>query len=273
MPVGGSPTSPVPTLPSTSRNKSTARTLNHNNATAQPSSGNPIGIGLRQQTTDILLTYKNCTGLTMASSFELADIYFPQLGGWFRVLGAPSLETLQTKAERARINGLPYEALGYGLETSQSTPEQEWRNLIPSTQAAKNLVDGYDKLLVMGPGFRLMSRNEDKYAPMASWTDVWMLQTQQLQKEPPGPTYREQVRQIVDLIRTGRPDIKIWAQITLPPDREPDAAQWLEYRQLIVDLVDGTYIGVYTWDQVDNGTLKATIETIFETVCMDNSLD
>jgi hypothetical protein len=235
--------------------------------------GKPIGIGLRQQTTDIVLTYKNCTGLTMASSFAIANTYFPQLGGWFRVLGAPSLGALQTKAERARVTGLSYEALGYGLETSRSTPEQEWRNLIPSTQAARILADEYNKLLVMGPGFKLMSSNEDKYAPMASWTDVWMLQTQQLQKEPPAPSYREEVRRIVDLIRTDHPDIKIWAQITLPPDREPDATQWLEYRQLIEDLVDGTYIGVYTWDRVDNDMLKATIEAIFETVCMDNSLD
>jgi hypothetical protein len=241
-------------------------------STSTPFSGGLIGIGLRQQTIDILLKNKDCIGLTMAASSELAETYFPQLEGWIRVLGAPSLQALQEKAERARSNALPYEGLGYGLETSRSTPEEEWHNPTNSTNKAKNLANAYDKLLVMGPGFQLMSRNEDKYAQMAAEADIWIFQTQQLQKYPPGASYRDEVERIVNLIRTDHPDIPIWAQITLPPDREPDPEEWLKYRQLIADIVDGTYIGVYTWDTVENEKIIAAIESIFEIVCGGNSL-
>jgi hypothetical protein len=233
-------------------------------------SDGPIGLGLRQETVKILLDNKDCSGLTMAASSEMAESYFPQLEGWIRVLGAPSLDELGNKGEKASANQIPYEGLGYGLETSQTTPEQEWKNLVESTGQARELVDLYGKMLIMGPGFQLMSRNEDKYAPMAALTDLWMLQTQQLQKNPPGPAYRAEVERLVGLIRSENPDIKIWAQITLPPDREPDANEWLAYRQLIVDLVDGTYIGVYTWDRVDNEVLISTVGSIFNKVCGEN---
>jgi hypothetical protein len=76
------------------------------------------------------------------------------------------------------------------------------------------------------------------------------------------------VEQVVAQIRAGNPDILIWAQITLLPDRPPDAQEWLAYHQSIADLVDGaTYVGAYTWDTADAGQLVSTIETIFAAAC------
>ena len=222
-----------------------------------------LGTGLRKETAEILVAYKDHPGLVMCATAELAGTYFPQLEGWTRVLGAPSLATLQQKAERAAQTGVPYEALGYGLETSRTTPDEEWGDLVGSTQAAQALSDQHNKLLVMGPGFRLMSQNQEKYDEMAFLTDIWIFQTQDLQRNPPGPEYRKAVEEVVKQIRAGNPNIVIWAQITLPPDREPDAEEWLAYRQSIADLVDGTYIGVYTWQMADTGQLVATIEAIF----------
>lgn len=184
-------------------------------------------------------------------------------------MGAPSLATLQDKGMRANSSGVPYEALGYGLETSKSTPDEEWQDLIGSTQKARQLADELHTQLLMAPGFKLMSDNEGLYPSMAAMADIWMLQTQQLQKGPPGPEYRQEVERIVNLIRSGNPGIAIWAQITLPPDREPNAAEWLEYRQAIMDLVDGTYIGVYTWDASNQDTLVNTIKSIIAAVCPD----
>jgi hypothetical protein len=229
-----------------------------------------IGLGLREETIEVLLANKKQFSLMMAASVALAEKYFPQFEGWFRILGAPSLSSMNDKASRAYQSDIPYEGLGYGLETSITTPEAEWRNLLVSTQQAGDLADEYAKQLVMGPGFRLLSRNEDLYGPMAALADVWLLQTQQLQKDSPGPEYRMEVERIVSLIRSENPNILIWAQITLPPDREPDAEEWLDYRGLILDLVDGTYIGVYTWDRVDKNILIKTIESIFESACSDN---
>lgn len=230
-----------------------------------------LGLGLRQQTIPILTSYQERPGFVMTATGGMAEEYYPQLKGWIRTLGAPSLEALEQKARRAEENGIPYEALSYGLETSQSTPDAEWQDLVGSTRAARAIADQYGKLLVMGPGFRLMSQNEDKYPAMAALADIWVVQTQRLQVNPPGQDYRDEVERIVDLIRSGNSDIDIWAQITLPPDREPDSAEWLAYRDAIVDLVHGTYIGIYTWNSEDDDQLVMTAQEIFSQVCGNES--
>lgn len=226
-----------------------------------------LGTGLRQQTVPVILSFKEHNGFIMTASNSLAEKYFPQLEGWIRVLGAPSLEQLEQKAERAERSGVPYEALAYGLETSQSTPDTEWQNLVESTEKARLIADKYEKLLVMGPGFRLMSQNEDMYQDMAALADLWMLQTQRLQVNPPGEMYREEVERVIELITAGNPEIQVWAQITLPPDRDPSSQEWIEYQESISDIVSGTYIGVYTWDTHDNDQLVATVSEIFEDTC------
>lgn len=213
------------------------------------------------------MNYSEHPGLIMSANTGLSVTYFPKLEGWTRILGAPSLADLEQKAQRAADQNIPYEALGYGLETSRSTPDEEWQNLVDSTAQARAVSDRYNKTLAMGPGFRLMSQNEEAYDPMAALAGIWLLQTQQLQKEPPGPEYRQKVNRLVEQIRSANPGIIIWAQITLPPDREPSAEEWLSYRELIQDLVDGTYIGVYTWDTLDSETLIAEINIIFSSVC------
>lgn len=237
----------------------------------QPPENCRLGLGLRQQTVPILIAYQERPGFVMTATGAMAEEYYPNLDGWIRSLGAPSLEALEQKARRAEENGIPYEALSYGLETSQSTPEAEWQDLVGSTRAAKSIADQYGKLLVMGPGFRLMSENEDKYPAMSALADIWMLQTQRLQVNPPGQDYRDEVKRLVDLIRSGNPEIEIWAQITLPPDREPDSLEWLAYRETIVDLVQGTYIGIYTWNSEEDDRLVLTAEDIFSQVCGNES--
>ncbi len=203
----------------------------------------------------------------MAPSYSLAEVYFPDLEGWIRVLGAPSLETLERQAQRAQESGLAYEAVGYGLEAGQSTPDSEWLDIVKATGQAREVADRYGKLLVMGPGLRLMSENEDKYAAMAALSDIWVLQTQRIQIRGPGESYRQEVERIASLIRAGNSDIQIWAQITLLPDREPDAEEWLAWRQSINDVVDGTYLGVYLWGRVDEDQITATMRDIYTQAC------
>lgn len=226
-----------------------------------------LGLGLRRETVDLIIAYKDYPGLVMAGSSNIAEKYFSELGGWIRVIGGPSLEALEKKAERAATNGTPYEAIGYGLETSNSTPAEEWQNLTLSTEKSQGIADIHNKLLLMGPGFRLMSENEDLYGDMAALADIWIIQTQRLQVHPPDPDYREEVIRVIEKIKSGNPDISIWAQITFPPDREPDANEWLAYHNAIVDMVDGTYIGVYNWDVGNHEKILTTINTIFSKVC------
>lgn len=230
-----------------------------------------LGIGLNSDTVAIVTQYRASNGLVMAASPELAAQHFAQLPGWFRILGAPNLQTLQQKGERAEEENLPYEALAYGLETGPGTPDGEWKDPVGSARQAAAIVDAFGKQLVMGPGFQLMARHIDAYEPMAAESDIWMLQTQQLQKYPPGAEYRRAVQEIVALIRTGNPDAEIWAQITLPPDRDPQAGEWLAYHAAIDDLVTGAYIGVYTWDRAEAETLRAAVAAIFDSVCAERA--
>jgi hypothetical protein len=232
-----------------------------------PLTGCRLGSGLRREMAPVVVQYKDNPALITAASDEMAKTYFPQLEGWIRVLGAPSLENLEQRAEWAQQIGLPYEALGYGLETSQTTPGAEWQDMVGSTEQARAIADRYGKLLVMGPGFRLMSKNEDKYAAMAALSDIWILQTQVMQATSQAGAYAQDVTRVVDLIRAGNPDIQIWAQITLLPDRSPDAAEWLAFREAIKDLVDGTYLGIYTWQREDPELLVSTMEAIFAAAC------
>lgn len=234
-------------------------------ATPRPALGGKLGLALRRQTIDILQKYSDRPGFVMCATVGLAETYFPELDGWIRVLGAPSLDSLRQKAEEAKQRGVPYEGLAYGLETSSTTPREEWQDLVGSTEKARAIAQEYGKLLVMGPGFRLMSQNPESYTEMAALSDMWVLQTQRLQVDPPGQIYRSNVQRVVEQIRAGNPGIAVWAQITLPPDREPSAEEWLAYRQSIVDLMDGTFIGVYTWDAAGEEQLIATIDEIMAT--------
>jgi hypothetical protein len=102
---------------------------------------------------------------------------------------------------------------------------------------------------------------------MAALADIWVLQTQRLQVNPPGSVYRQEVQRVVHQIRAGNPDISIWAQITLPPDRKPDADEWLAYRRSIADLVEGAFLGVYTWRSEDPELLVNTSRAIFASSC------
>lgn len=227
-----------------------------------------LGMGLRRETVPVVVRHEQALGFVMCATVGLAEQHFPEMEGAIRVLGAPSLSALRLKAEGAAVRGVPYDALAYGLETSKSTPEEEWRDPVRATERARALADEYGKLLVMGPGFRLMTRNWDAYPAMAALTDVWVLQTQQLQRVPPGQTYRQEVERVITQIRSGNPGITIWAQITLPPDRAPNADEWLAYHDAIADLVSGrTYIGAYTWEANDPEQMVEAIDRIVASVC------
>lgn len=259
--TGGTPTSPPPTPTDTPPPQPTPT------QTAQPLAMCHLGAGLRLETIPILQKYKPRPAYVMTGGIRIAAEQFPKFQGWFRVIGAPSLEELQRKAEQAEKQGIPYEALAYGLETGATTPEEEWKDLIGSTQKARAIADRFEKLLVMAPGPRLIQDNPDKYAPMAALADLWVFQAQIFQKDPPGQEFREKVAQVLEQIEAGNPNISIWAQIVLPPDHPPDPAEWLAYHQSIEDLVEGSYIGAYTWAIHDPALITGAIDSIFAAVC------
>jgi hypothetical protein len=225
-------------------------------------------LALRHETTEFILQIQDMPpGLISTANSNLGQEFFPHLSSWLRVFSAPSLQIFEQKAARAGEQGIPFDALGYGIEMSKSTPEEEWKDLVGSTEAAKAIAEQFGKLLILAPGFQLMTQNWDDYPRMAALADGWILQTQRLQIKAPGDEYRNAVHEVLDQIRAGNPEIRIWAQITFLPDRPPDADEWLSYHHSIIDLVEGTYIGIYIWEDFDKDVILDVVEEIYARAC------
>jgi hypothetical protein len=230
---------------------------------AYSSASCPVGAGLRKDTLDLQLAYQGPERFYLCWSSSLAEAYFDQLEGGFSVLVGPSLARLKELAEQAEQAGLPYEALGYNLEARRNTPITEQTNLVSATQQAADLAHKHGKMLVMLPGFKLMSANWSDYPRMAAYADVWLIQSQRLQVHPPGLAYRQEVERVIKQIQTGNPDVSIWVQISVTPGKQVlSAEEVLAYRQAIADLADGVFI----YDAQDPNRPE-TLEAIFVAVC------
>lgn len=202
-----------------------------------------LGAGLRQDTVTVLAPYKGRLAMIVTQALNVAKGNFDQYQGSMRVLVSPNLAQIQQKIAGAPTSNVPYEALGYDLEAGHNTPVAEYQDLVGSTQKAAALAHQAGKLLLMIPGFKLMSENQSDYPAMAALSDIWVIQTQQLQVNPAGPAYRQAVQQVIALLKQGHPGISIWAQISVTPGKTPlTADEWLAYRSSIVDLVDGAFV-------------------------------
>jgi hypothetical protein len=226
----------------------------------------PLGAGLREDTIEIQLAYQSPGRLYVTGSLGLAEQYFGELETGTRVLIGPSLARLRELAEQAAESGLPYEALAYSLEASRKTPIEEQADVLGATQQAASLAHEHGKLLVMGPGWGLMEQNWAQYPTMASYADLWIIQTQRLQSNPADPAYREEVERVVGQLRAGNADLSVWAQISVTPGgRVLSPDEVLAYRRAIVDLVDG----VYVYEGGDPNRSE-TLKTIFAVLCGGN---
>lgn len=208
----------------------------------------PVGAALIQDTASLLVDFLKLQSLITTSSSTLAETYYSQFTGWTRVISAPSLATLETKAARAQSESTPYEVLSYGLESS--SPAEEYNDPVAATANAKTIANTYSKQLLMAPGYQLMIAHEDLYDDMSVLSDLWLFQTQQIQGDyPPGDDYRAECQRVIGLIRAGHANIPIWAQVLIPPDQTPTSSYWIRYARCIMDLVTGEFIGAYVvWD-------------------------
>lgn len=218
---------------------------------------------MRRDTTELQLAYRLPGRLYMTGSAGMGGEYFGQLEVGLRVLVGASLTRLQELSERAEEEGVPYEALAYSLEAGRNTPIEEQRDLVGATRQAAQVAHEHGKLLIMGPGFKLMEANWADYPSMAAYADVWVIQSQRLQVDPPGPGYRREIERTINQIRAGNPTVSIWVQISVTPGaRILSAEEVLAYRESIADLVDGVYI----YDSRDPSRPE-TLQAIFAAVC------
>jgi hypothetical protein len=228
-----------------------------------------VGSGLTTKTAALLVEQISHPSKIMTASSTLAETYFSQFVGWTRVLSAPSLADLESKAARALTNSTPYEVLGYGLESS--SPAEEVADMVAATTAAKVIAGNYGKFLMMAPGFQLMSANEGLYDDMSALSDMWLFQTQKVQSDyPPGTGYYDECSRVIGLIRAGHADIPICAQILIPPNETPDPQKWLSYYYSIFRGINSAYIGAYlVWDYYEEAVVLACMENIFDHINLE----
>ncbi len=136
-------------------------------------------------------------------------------------------------------------------EREPGTPVEEVDNLVDSVRRAKRMAQEYGAPLLVGPGLREMMQREHLYPELASHCDIWMIQSQRLQldpdtREPVNPgEYRERVNRIIDRLRQGNPEIRIFVQIVTHagrPRRVLAAEQVAAYALAIEDNVDAVRI-------------------------------
>jgi len=141
--------------------------------------------------------------------------------------------------------------IAYNPEQSPGTPQEELKDFLGSLGRGQKMVREYGARFLVGPGLRYMDEHEDLYPKAAKFCDIWLIQSQRLQMHPdtrqaaPPKEYRDKVKRIVDLLRKGNPNIKIFIQILASRTREETlftAEQVAAYAAAIEDLVDAIRI-------------------------------
>ncbi len=136
-------------------------------------------------------------------------------------------------------------------ERQAGTPTEEVDDLVASVRRARQMAQDYGAPLLVGPGLREMMQREHLYPELAKHCDIWMIQSQRLQLDPDtrAPVdpaeYRVQVKRIVDSLRQGNPDLRIFVQIVSHAGRPRTALtaeQIAAYALAIEDIVDAVRI-------------------------------
>jgi hypothetical protein len=191
--------------------------------------------------------------------------YFPQLPGWTRGLGGGSLQQISNKNSTAELLGIgdEYECLVYGPESSHSAGEEA---LYPEINilTAEDYADDAGKCLMYAPSVGDYEEHiplargiekEDLVPLVAPHVDMWGFQLGNRQGFVDRgfisvEEFRGWLEPWIDLIRSNNPDIQIIAQMgigkhdpatdaCLPP---PSEEYYLQWRELVADLIDGIVI-------------------------------
>lgn len=141
--------------------------------------------------------------------------------------------------------------IGYNPERAPGTTAQEMDDLLGSVQRAGDMARAYGSPLLVGPGLREMQQREELYPELAKHCDIWLIQSQRLQMDPATrqvatpAEYRAGIERIVDRLRRGNPEIKVFVQVLASGRRDETlftAEQVVAYARAIEDLVDAVRI-------------------------------
>lgn len=141
--------------------------------------------------------------------------------------------------------------IGYNPERAPGTTAQELDDLLESVQRARDMAHAYGSPLLVGPGLREMQQREELYPDLARHCEIWLIQSQRLQMEPATrqvatpAEYRAGIERIVDLLRRGNPEIRVFVQVLASGRRDETlftAEQVVAYARAIEDLVQAVRI-------------------------------
>ncbi|MEW6359913.1 MAG: hypothetical protein AB1696_26485 [Planctomycetota bacterium] len=141
--------------------------------------------------------------------------------------------------------------IAYNPERHPGTPTQEVDDLVGNARRAGEMARAYGAPLLIGPGLKEMGQREHLYPELAKHCQIWMIQSQRLQldadtRKPVDPAeYRAKVKRIVDSLRQGNPEIRIFVQIVTTAERQKTvltAEQIAAFALAIEDLVDAVRI-------------------------------
>lgn len=166
-----------------------------------------------------------------------------------------SLRQMEETISFVQEGGVRCDYLAYNPEQTEKTPQEELNDLVGSVKRVQETARNYGASVVTGPGMGYMLTREELYPQAASYSDVWLLQSQRFQidketgRRASPEEYQAQVARIVNLLRQGNPNIKVWVQIIIAPgEREENtfsAEEIVALAKSIEDLVDAVriYIG------------------------------
>lgn len=141
--------------------------------------------------------------------------------------------------------------IAYNPERGPGTPSAEMDDLVTSARRARQTAQAYGAPLLIGPGLKDMMQREHLYPELAKQCDIWMIQSQRLQldpatRKPVEPAeYRVKVKRIIDSLRQGNPDIRVFVQLVTTAERGTKvltAEQVAAYALAVEDLVDAVRI-------------------------------
>lgn len=141
--------------------------------------------------------------------------------------------------------------VGYNPERQPGTPSGEMDELVESVHRAQTMARAYGAPLLVGPGLRDMQSREHLYPELAKHCDIWLIQSQRLQMDPESrhvftpAEYRAKVEEIVESLRRGNPEIRVFVQVLASGRRDEElftAEQVVAYARAIEDLVDAVRI-------------------------------
>lgn len=141
--------------------------------------------------------------------------------------------------------------IAYNPERQPGTPAQEMDDLVASSRRARQMAQAYGAPLLIGPGLKEMMQREHLYPELAKLCDIWLIQSQRLQLDEATrrpvevALYRQRVKQIVDRLRDGNPQIRVFVQLVTTAERGAvvlSAEQIAAFARAVEDMADAVRI-------------------------------